>query len=274
MIVRTLQAVAGIALLTFAVGWSSVRPSHDRAWNAAQELMPSAQRDGDIVTIRNVRNFRWLDDGQAVPAWETRHYDLSRVESVWYVLTPFSRGWRGPAHAFVSFGFDDGRYLAISVEARREAGEEYSLLRGMMKRFEVMYVIGDERDLIHLRAARGDDVYVYPIRADRDQVRVMFENMLNRANTLNDSPEFYSTISNNCTSNLLVHVNVVARTRIPYGFRILLPGYSDQLAHRRGLIATDLPLDEARATFAVSERSLRFAEEADYSRLIRASVSD
>lgn len=270
MLLRLLQAIAGIALLTLAIGWAGVRPAHDRRWIEPQRLLPSARIDGDIVTISNVRNFRWLHGDEAIPSWETRRYDLNAIDSVWYVLTPFSRDWRGPAHAFVSFGFADGRYLGISVEARREEGEEYSLVGGMMKRFELMYVIADERDLIHLRANRGDDVYLYPIRAEREQVRAMFENMLRRANALHDKPEFYSTLSNNCTSNVLAHVNEVAQRRIPYGFRILLPGYSDQLAHARGLIDTDLPLEQARERYAVSERSRRHADDTDYSRLIRS----
>lgn len=259
-----------MTLLAAGVGWSFVRPSHERDWAEAQRRLPVAESEGDVITIQNVRNFRWAADGTAAPAWETRSYDLSRIESVWYVLTPFSRDWRGPAHAFVSFGFDDGRFVSISVEARREAGEEYSLLRGMLKRFEVMYVVGDERDLVQLRAARGDDVYVYPIRADREKVRGMFVSMLNRANALHANPEFYGTLSNNCTSNLLAHVNEIANPRIPYGFRILLPGYSDQLALRRGLIDTALPLEDARMAFRVSDRSVRYAEHDDYSLLIRS----
>jgi hypothetical protein len=259
-----------MTLLAAGVGWSYVRPSHDRNWIEAQQQLPAIESDGDVVTIHNVRNFRWSEEGQAEPAWETRSYDLSRIESVWYVLTPFSRDWRGPAHAFVSFGFDDGAFVSISVEARREVGEEYSLVGGMLKRYELMYVVGDERDLVQLRAARGDDVYVYPVRADPAQVRSMFVTMLNRASVLHANPEFYGTLSNNCTSNLLAHVNEIASPRIPYGFRILLPGYSDQLAHRRGLLDTKLTLEQAREAFRVSERSTRYAGDDDYSLLIRS----
>ena len=73
--------------------------------------------------------FRWDSAGAVHEAWDTRRYEVSQLESVSYVLTPFSQDWRGPAHAFLSFGFRDGRYLTVSVEARREQGETYSMLR-------------------------------------------------------------------------------------------------------------------------------------------------
>jgi hypothetical protein len=202
--------------------------------------------------------------------WEDRTYDLNGIESAWFVLAPFSRESRGPAHTFLSFGFADSQYVAISIEARREAGEDYSLLRGMLKRFEIMYVIGDERDLIGLRAnIRGDDVYVYPIRASRDKIRALFVEMLERANALYERAEFYNTLTNNCTTNILAHANRITPNRIPYGKEVLLPGYADALAQRLGLIDTELTLAEARARFLVNERARTFANDPLFSVKIR-----
>jgi hypothetical protein len=269
---RPILGLTGIAIFVGSLGWTSVRPARERNWIGEQSRLATADLDGDVVTIRNVRDFRWGTDGSVQPSWDTRHYDMARLETVWYVLTPFSQSWRGPAHAFVSFGFADGSFVSISVEARREAGEAYSLMRGMLKRFEVMYVIGDERDLIQLRTNQhGDDVYLYPMRASPEQARDLFLGMLQRANRLATHPEFYGTLSNNCTTNLLAHVNEVASPRISYDMRVLLPGYSDKLAYDRGLIDTQLSLEAARRRFAIAERSRRHAAEPDYSLLIRAA---
>jgi hypothetical protein len=259
----------GAVLLTATIGWTTIEPSNHRQWLGEQRLMPRARFDGSHVTIDNVRNFRWGPGGHVEPAWDARTYDLDALSGVWYVLTPFSRDRRGPAHAFVSFGFDDGSHVAISVEARREEGEQYSIARGLLQRFEVIYVVGDERDLIQLRVLRGDDVYVYPMRASRGQIRSLFTDMLERANDLYEHPEFYSTLSNNCTTNLLAHVNTIADEPIRYGRRVLLPGYSDEIAHERGLIDTDLPLDAARERFLINDRAARAAADEDYSQLIR-----
>jgi hypothetical protein len=267
---RTITGLFGIVALTAAIGWTSLSASHDRNWIAEQRLLPHATITGGVVHVQNVRSFRWGADTDTHAAWDNRSYRLSRIRTISYVLTPFSTDWRGPAHAFLSFGFDDGEHVAISVEARREIGEEYTIARGLLKRFEIMYVIGDERDLIGRRVQNGDDVYVYPIRASPEQVRALFVQMLERANRLEDQPEFYGSILNNCTSNLLAHVNRVATRRIRYGPRIFLPGYSDQVAYERGLIDTSLPLDSARARYRVNERAARFAHADDYSLRIRA----
>jgi hypothetical protein len=266
----TAAGLLGAVFLTGMIGWTGIEPSNDRTWQEEQRMLPRAEIAGSKVTLHNVRDFRWGPGDAVQTGWETRTYDLDSLSSVWYILTPFSRDRRGPAHAFVSFGFDDGRYIALSVEARREEGEQYSLVRGMLKRFEVMYVIGDERDLVDLRVQRGDDVYVYPMRASREQVRALFTNMLARVNELTERPEFYGTLRNNCTTNLLDHVNTIAAEPIRYGRRILLPGYSDEVAHERGLIDTELSLEAARQRFFINERAQGATAE-EYSRRIRAA---
>lgn len=265
----TAAGLVGVVLLTVTIGWTALEPSNERVWPAEQRLLPRATFDRDRVTVEHVRNFRRGPGTHVQPVWETRTYDVNALSSVWYVLTPFSRDRRGPAHAFVSFGFEDGSYVAISVEARRETGELYSIVRGMMKRFEIMYVIGDERDLIQQRVLNGDDVYVYPMRASQPQMRSLFVDMLVRANDLYAQPEFYGTVRNNCTTNLLRHVNTITSEPIRYGRRILLPGYSDEIAWERGLIDTDLSLEDARQRFLVNDRALTASRHDDYSQVIR-----
>jgi hypothetical protein len=266
---RTITGITGIAVLAVAIGFSSLDPVNDRNWIDEQRLLPHATIIGDVVHVQNVRNFRWGPGNEIRPAWETRSYHLSRLRTISYVITPFSTDWRGPAHAFVSFGFDDGEHVAISVEARREVGERYTIARGLLKRFELMYVVGDERDLIDRRVQHNLDVFVYPIRASGQQAREVFLEMLNRANRLRQEPEFYGSVLNNCTTNLLAHVNRVADRRIRYGPQILLPGYSDEIVYERGLIDTPLPLDSARARFRVNARAAGFARAEDYSFRIR-----
>ena len=274
MLRRMAAGLLGLAVLAVAIGWSSMRPSLARDWIPEHRLLPEIEERGDTVVIHNVRDFRWSTGAEATPAWRREAYDLGTVETVWYVLTPFSRDRRGPAHAFVSFGFRDGRFLAISVEARREQGEQYSVLRGMLRQYEVIYVIGEERDLVQQRVLRDDDVYVYPIRATAAQARALLEDMLRRANALREQPEFYGTIRNNCTTNLLAHVNRIADKPIGYGRRILLPGYSDEVAYERGWIDTTLPLDSARQQFLINGRARRLAAADDYSATIRGLHDD
>lgn len=262
-----------VLLLLFLLGlmWSFLTPSHDRRWAVDQSVLPFAEFDGDRVTVHGVRNFRWSSATEFSPAWEDRSYDLRQVATAWYVLVPFSRRWRGPAHSFVSFGFDDGRYLAISIEARREVGETYGVIKGLLRRFELIYVLGDERDLIGRRAVfDGSDVYLYPIRASREAVRSVFRGMLERADKLHATPEFYHTITNNCTLNLVHHVNHLVPGRIPSSWKTALPGYSDEVIHRLGLIDSSGTLAEVRARFRINERARAALDAPDFSARIRA----
>jgi hypothetical protein len=201
--------------------------------------------------VRHVRNFDWTaSDSAPREGYYDRTYDLRRISSVSYIVTPFSDGWRGPAHTFVSFGFDDTTHVGISVEARKETGETYSIAKGMLKQFEVMYVIADEHDLIPLRANRwGDQVIIYPVKTSRGNARSLFTNMLQRAHRLEGRPEFYGSLRNNCTTNILDAINLIREKPIRYGWKVLLPGYSDELGIELGLIDTNLPVAQARERF-------------------------
>jgi len=271
--------LAGILLLVLvlcgiaAIAWSRIEPRNDRRWIPEQARLARTSFYQDSVVIENVRDFDWSADGDPAPRWDTRTYDLRTIESVWYLLSPFGERFRGPAHAFLSFGFADGSYVSISVEARKEEGETYSLLKGMLKRFELMYVIGSEPDFIGLRTLRfDDDVFLYPVRATQEAARTLFLDMLEAANQLASEPAFYGTIRNNCTTRILLHANTVAPDPIPWSIRILLPGYSDALALEAGLLDTDLSLEEARAHHRINERARALAGEPDFSHLIRALI--
>jgi hypothetical protein len=144
------------------------------------------------------------------------------------------------------------------------------MVRGLLKRYEVIYVIGDERDLIGARVtAQQDELYLYPVRASRAAVRTLFVDVLERANAIADRPEFYGTLRNNCTTAILDHVNTVLDKPIKWGPRVLLPGYSDALALRHGLLETELSLEAARGRFYANERIRRFADAPDFSVRIR-----
>lgn len=270
---RTRVALVLLAVLAAVVAWqATLRPSHARAWAPEQAVLPRVTIRGDTVRIERLRAFRHTSDTTAARRYETQTYDLRQLQRVWYVLSPFNPDWRGPAHSFLSFGFADGRYVAVSVEARREVGEAFSTWEGALRQFELMVVLGDERDLVGLRAAVWDDpVYLYPGRATPAQARAVFVALLRRAQALERRPEFYNTLTNNCTTNLLDAVNAAREAPIGYGLPVLLPGYSDRLAHERGLLDTALPLDSARAAFRIDRRAAA-TDAPDFSRRIRRSL--
>lgn len=271
---RRWKIATGVVLLALiamgAIAWGIAAPSNERGWVPSHARMPEAVFVGDTVHLSGVRNFTYASADSFIVGYYDRSYDLSRLESAWFVLVPFSTGWRGPAHSFVSFGFADSQFVAISVEARREQGESYGTMPGLVRRFELLYVVGDERDLIGLRARfhRGP-VYLYPIKAPREKMREMFVGMLERANALRRTPEFYNTLTNNCSSNVVDHVNQVAPNTVQAGWKTMLPGYSDEVAYALGLLDSDLSLAQARERFVVNERARRHAHDPHFSLRIR-----
>lgn len=263
--------VLGAVLL---VARASIRPSNDRDWMVGFERLPEVTFDGDVVTIDGVRDYRWRSLDDVDVAYDIRTYDLSTVESLWYCLSVFNPdGWQGPAHSLLSFGFTDGRYLAISVEARKEVGESYSVWKGMARRFELMYVIGDERDLVLNRAVlRPDQVYLYPIEAPPDAIRAILRDMLEGAARIPEHPEFYDTIFNNCTTRLRKHVNAAIPGTIPASVKVQLPGYSDELLTSLGLIEGDLTVEEARRRYDIKEVARAARDDRSFSRALRARL--
>ncbi|HET9424852.1 MAG TPA: DUF4105 domain-containing protein, partial [Gemmatimonadaceae bacterium] len=240
---------AAIILALLAAGYAGlvlfVHPSNDRNWSADQSVLARAEFDGPLVTIRNVRNFRYDSVDRFRPAYYDKTYDLRNLDSVWFFVEPFGKG--GAAHTFVSFGFAGRDFVAISVEIRKEKGEAFSPLKGLLRQYEVMYVVGDERDLVALRTNhRKDPVHLYRVNTTPERMRAMFTGMLRRANRLAESPEMYNTLTNTCTTNLVRHVNDITPERIPFRPAILLPAGSDRLAYEIGLIDRSRPFEETR----------------------------
>ena len=271
---RRKRARLALLLLLLAVAaYFSIRPSNARNWSRDQTKLASATFEGDLVHVRNIRNVRYRSTTDYDPAWYDKTFDLGKLESLWFMVEPFDEG-KGAAHTLVSFGFAGPEYLAVSVEIRKEVGEEFSVVKGILRQYELMYVVGDERDLIQLRSNyRKDDVYLYPIRAPKERIRAMLVGMLERANRLREEPEFYNTLTNTCTTNIVRHVEEVAPGRVPrFRREVILPGYSDRLAYDLGLLDTDLPFEKARERFKINDRALRAQGQPDFSVKIRGEV--
>lgn len=264
------RAIATAALVPVLIWWGLQRPSNQRDWTPDNARTARAEFHGDSVLIHNVRNADYRTTADYTVRWEDRRYDLREVEKAWFLVEPFSRDWRGPAHTLVSFQFTGGRFLAVSAEIRKEKGEVFSPWKGLLRRFEMTYVVADERDVVRLRTNfRRDPVYLYPVRATPGQARAMLVSMLTHANSLAEKPQWYNTLTNTCTTSLARHVNRVAPGKVGFSWRMLFPGYSDQLAYDLGLIDTDLPFEQAREHFHINERALKWGDSPDFSLRIR-----
>ncbi len=263
-------------LLTLA-GCASVEkrlsPSHFRDWTPEQAVLPSVDFHGHQATVRNVRNCKYFANDVYMVDYYDKTIDLSRVRGVDYIVVPFD-GMPALAHVMLSFRIDgpDGKpeHIAVSVETRKEKNEQFNPFKGSVNQYELIYVVADERDVIQFRTVyNGEQVYLYRTTASPEASQTLLADVLNRVNQLAERPEFYDTLTNNCTSNIVKHVNRIKPDRIVTDYRALLPGYSDQLAYDEGLIERHGTFAETKEQAYVNPLAQRYAGHEDFSELIR-----
>jgi len=255
-------------LVVLAVGCR--RPSNRRDWSPNQAVLPWAEMHGDReVTVHNIRDTVYRTAEDYTVRHYDRTYDLDKLDELDFIIVPLPNV-PGAAHTFVSFGFEGKDYLAISVEIRRQKGEEFSALRSLAQPYELMYVVGSERDLIKLRSIHWlEDVYMYKADAPREDMRMMLVDMLARANKLREKPEFYNLVTNNCLTNVVGHVNKAAPGSVPYSYQVLLPGYFDRLAYDRNLIKIDHTFESTKQQARINELAYIYRDREDFSIKIR-----
>jgi hypothetical protein len=244
-----LMVTAGVMVHYFGF----VTPHQDQDWAPEHSRKPIVRIEGDQVHVRNVRNFTWHSATDFVPGFYDRTYDLAALDSMYYVVASMP-SWEAVAHVFVCFGFSDGQTVAVSVEGQRVKGQIYQVIPSMFRQYQLIYVVGDERDVVGLRGAIWQKpVYFYPARTTNERKRAIFVDMMERAHSLEHRPEFYHLIVNNCMNNITYHLRRLGGRPLPHDLQVLLTGLSDRVAHRLGYIDTDLPFEKARQAFRVDE---------------------
>jgi hypothetical protein len=251
-----------------------VRPSNERDWKQPVARLPYASASGDLVTVRHVRNFAYRTSDDYTVAYYDRTYDLRQLATLDLVVSY----WMGPAvaHVFLSFGFGEQGQVAISIERRDERGASYSTLKGLFKNYELIYVVADERDVIRLRtnmrSKPPEDVYLYALRTSRDDIRRLFLEYLREVNALREQPEFYNTLTANCTANLWLHARVLGE-RLPYSWKLLLSGFVPEYLYERGALDDSVPFARLRDLSRINDIARGLPPDAEFSRRLRAGLA-
>jgi hypothetical protein len=265
---RPVIGLAGFALAFtgLLLWWQSIKPSNQRIWADDVAQMTSGTVEGRRVVLHNVRNFDWRTDTDYTQRWETRSYDLERLNCV-DLITSY---WSGPAiaHVLISFGFDDGQQIAFSVEIRREKTEAFSEIGGFFKEFELSVIAADERDVIRVRTnVRAEDDYLYRLRLPVTAMRSLFLAYVGEAERLVQTPRFYNTITVNCTT-LVYHMMRGIVGYLPLDYRLLLSGYLPSYVYKVGGLDTRYSLEQLRSFGHITDR----AKAADHSERFSADI--
>ena len=252
------------------VAWLVIPPSHARDWQPDVATLPFAEIHGDRMIVHNVRNADYRSETDYTVRLEDRDLDLSRIRS----LDLFLIYWGSPliAHTIISWGFDDGQYLAISIETRKEKGESYSALRGFFRQYELVYVVADERDVVRLRTNyRGEDVYVYRLDAPPADARRLLLRYIAAINELREQPQWYNALTENCTTAIRRIAGSDTR-RSWWSWKLFLNGHLDELAYDIGAIDRSLPFPVLKAKSLVNDRARAAGADPQFSARIREGL--
>lgn len=267
---RRMSVVFLVVFFGVIAWWIAIPPSHNRHWRPEVAVMPRAVIDGDRVRLTGVRNFDYRSRNDFTVRYEEREVSLSHLIALDFYVSYFTEGPVG--HTFVSFIFDNAPPLAISIETRPEVGEGFAPIASLFKQFELIYVVGEERDVVGVRTNhRHEPVYLYRLNTSADDARRLLMIYLTRINELADQPEFYHLLTNSCTINIVRYANAVGR-RGRFDIRHLLNGLIDSYLYHSGRIDTTLPFDELRRGSLINEAALTADGAADFSQRIRLSL--
>jgi hypothetical protein len=267
---RTPKLVFTALFLLVTIWYVLIPPSHLRDWRLDVSVMPRAMIDGDLVTLTGFRNFDFKGRNEFVSRFEERVVNLSDVTSVDFFISYWSKGPVG--HTFVSFNFKNSPPVSISIETRPEANEGYDPVGSIFKLYELIYVIGDERDIVRWRTNyRNEEVFLYRINASPQQARLLFEIYLERINELYDKPEWYHLFKNNCGLNIIRYANAAGREG-GFNIRHLLNGWMDRYFYSVGLIDNTLPFSELRQKSHINKAAIAAQHNPEFSMAIRESL--
>ena len=247
-----------VAVIAFAVLvglFFRIPASNDRDWQPEVVNLPYATIIGDVITIHNIRHFNYRTETDFDARWETRTYDLSKLDSVDLIAVY----WAGKAiaHIMLSFGFEGKDYLAVSIETRKEKDESYSTLAGFFRQYELYYVVADERDVIGVRTTYRqpqEDVYIYRVNGPLDNARRIFLDYLRSMNELRERPSYYNTLTTNCTTSILMHSRMNPESP-PLSWKVLLSGYVPDYLYELGRLDTTKPFSELEELSHINARA-------------------
>jgi Ca2+/Na+ antiporter len=261
-----------VAFCLIVVWWLNIKPSNDRNWQPDVAVLPYATIQDHLVTIHNIRNLHYRTETDFDENYYDKTFDLNVLNSVDLIAVY----WMGDAiaHIMMSFGFQGKDFVAFSIETRKEKGEGYSTIKGFFKQYELIYIAGDERDLIRVRTDYRnpqEEVYLYRIRFNRERGRKLFMEYIKQINAMKKRPVWYNTLTTNCTTNIVMHIKTFT-DRIRYSWKILLSGYTPLYAYERGALDTSIPFTKLRKQSHINPKAHVIGNDPEFSRKIREGL--
>jgi len=259
-----------LSILILASLFYLKKPTNNRDWRPEQSKLSSAKIDGNEIFIKNIRNCTYKSENDFKLNYYDKKFDLKKIKSIDLVLQHIKKVPLA-AHVFLSFGFEGGEYLSVSIEARRKKNKKYSIFWGLFKSFELIYIIADESDIMKLRPLhQKDKIFIYPLNIEKEKIENIFVDILARANKTKDKPEFYNSFINSCVTNVFNHIKKGGSIEMPKSWRFLFPAVLDKFMYDINMIKTNLSFEDLRKKHLINQKAEKHKNESDYSVKIRS----
>jgi hypothetical protein len=263
--------IAFAAIFLAVLGWYfSLKPSNTRDWAKDVSILPWAQISGNEMLVHNIRNFDYISETEFTPAWHDQRFDLNGLRSVDIAMCYW--GSKSIAHGIVSFGFDDGQYLAISIETRKQITEGFSAIQGFFRQYELIYIVADERDLLRVRTNfRHEDVYLYRTRINPLEARAILLSYIETVNSLREQPQWYNALTSNCITSIVPHAQA-GRSTAHNSWMTLVSGYAARQAYQNGALDDSIPFEQLEARSRINDVAVSAVNDATFSQTIRLAL--
>jgi len=228
--------------LVSAISYFFTEPKQNKQWAIEHALLPNILITGNKknpeITLKNVRDFNWITTNDKKVHYQETQFQLKDIKGLKAVVSHFSV-ISEIAHVYIIFTLNDGREFAVSIEARREQDEGFSLHGGLFAKFEIIYVLATPKDLLDIRKKNNESVHIYPIKVTTEKSQELFLLIAQNINALTQKPALYHLFFKNCTNQLVKHVSILTEEKYPWYFQTIAPGKTGKLLFDLGLI--DLP---------------------------------
>ena len=265
VIIIFVVVVAALTILFTYVSYK--KPVMDRDWQDDSKILPAFSISTSTIEIKNLRDWRYEPYKVVSKNYYTDTFIPDNVSKAYLLFNPFGQ-WDGVGHSFFVFEFTDGKTVSVSIEARKEVGEDYGVFMGVLNEYEVWYAFGSATDFLTNRAIYHDeDLYMYPLLIPKEIAKGLFVDLSNQAHKLETEPGFYNTITSNCTNLLADSANRVKKGSVPFHYSRLFTGYIDDQLYDLGSIRHNAPFEkvyeEARIDLKIKDL---FAGSTNYSK--------
>lgn len=191
--------------------------------------------DDGRYELLNVRDFVYRSETDFDVQYRTMTVDPEKISSVDAVFSHWDNQ-QSIAHSMLGMNFADGTTVVISLETRLPEGADQNGIDGLYRRYGLAMLAGTPDDFYGLRVDhRGETLYVYRLQMDHESQRETVISVLERAAELQRNPQFYNTLSRNCTTGLLPMLP--GAVDLSSGdIRVLLNGLAVQMLFEKGMV--------------------------------------